>query len=335
MARTREPGLAELPAERLPKRLDPMLAKVAALPEGEEWAYEIKWDGVRALVFAEPGLWCMQSRRHEDVTARYPELEGIAEQLGDRAAVLDGEVVAFDERGRPSFQAIQQRMGLTSAGVVEQRMAQTPVTFIAFDLLHLDGRSTRELSYDRRRELLERIGLDGPHWQTPRNNPGPGAQLLDAARERGLEGVVAKRRDSPYRTGKRTGEWIKARVWRRQEFVIGGWIPGEGSRAERVGSLLVGFYEDGKLAFAGAVGSGLKEEDIDFLTKELKKRRREQSPFDVGAPRGPKAKLALYCEPELVCEVSWTEWTRAGTLRQPAFKAMRDDKDPREVVRES
>jgi bifunctional non-homologous end joining protein LigD len=335
MARTKDPALAELPAEKLPRRLDPMLAKIAPLPEDEEWAYEIKWDGVRALAFAEPGFWCMQSRRHENVTARYPELEGIAEQLGRRAAALDGEIVAFDERGRPSFQVLQSRMGLTQPGLVERRMKQTPVTLMIFDLLHLDGRSTRGLAYDQRRELLEGLGLDGPHWQTPRNNPGPGEQLLEAARERGLEGVVAKRRDSLYRPGKRTGEWVKKRVWRRQEFVIGGWIPGEGSRAKRVGSLLIGYYEGTKLHFAGAVGSGLKQADIDDLTRELKQRQRDTSPFDAGAPRGPKAKLALYCEPELVCEVSWTEWTNAGTLRQPAFKGMRDDKDPRDVVKEA
>ncbi len=335
MARARNPALAELPREKLPKRADPMLAKPGTLPEGEEWAFEVKWDGIRALAFSEPGFWCMQSRRHENVTARYPELEPLGEQLGERAAALDGEVVAFDEDGRPSFQAIQQRMGLASAAMVNRRMTETPVTFVIFDLLHLDGACTRDLPYDERRELLDGLGLDGPNWQTPRNHAGPGAELLDAARRSGLEGVVAKRRESPYRPGKRTGEWIKERVWRRQEFVIGGYIPGEGSRAKRVGSLLVGYWEGDKLVFAGAVGSGLKGDDIAFLTRELKKRTVDESPFDVGAPRGPKAKLAIFCKPELVCEVSWTEWTREGTLRQPAFKGMRDDKDPREVVREA
>ena len=339
-------ALADLPKEKLPKRLDPMLASVARVPpEGEEWVYEVKWDGARALAFSEPGLWCMQSRRHENITARYPELEGIGEQLGDRAAALDGEIVAFDKHGRPSFQTLQARIGLTSAGRVEQRMRQTPVTFMIFDLLHLDGRSTRDLLYDERRELLEGLALDGPHWQTPRNNPGSGADLLEAVRKQRLEGVVAKRRDSPYRPGKRSGEWVKTRIWREQEFVIGGYIPGEGRRSKRVGSLLVGYWdkrpEEAKrgdpqrLVFAGGVGSGLKEADLDFLTRELNRRRRETSPFDVGAPRGPKAKLAVFCEPELVCQVFWTEWTREGTLRQPAFKGMRDDKDPRDVVREA
>jgi bifunctional non-homologous end joining protein LigD len=296
------------------------------------------------LGYAERGSWCMLSRRGEDVGARYPELEPIAEKLSDHAAILDGEVVALDSEGRPRFQLIQSRMGLTSQAAVKARMKQTPVDYVIFDLLHLDGHCVRELPYFERRKLLEGLGLDGPRWRTPRFRHGGGADLLEAARRQGLEGIVAKRRDSPYRPGKRTGEWIKTRVWRRQEFVIGGHVPGEGKRLDRVGSLLVGYHdkrrselgrgETQQLRFAGGVGSGLKEGDLDFLTGELKRRRRDTSPFDIGAPRGPKAKLAVWCEPELVCEVSWTEWTNEGTLRQPAFKGMRDDKDPREVVRE-
>ena len=324
-----------------------MLAKPGNVPESDsdEWAYEIKWDGIRALGFSKRGKWSMLSRRQEDVTGRYPELEGIAEAINDRAAVLDGEVVALDEEGRPRFQLIQSRMGLTSPTAVQARVRQQPVDYVIFDLLHLDGESTRDLPYTERRNLLEGLGLDGPRWRTPRYRHDGGGNLLEAARRQGLEGIVSKRCDSPYRPGKRTGEWIKTRVWRRQEFVIGGYIPGEGRRAKRVGSLLVGYYDGRrselrrgqrqKLHFAGGVGSGLKESDLDFLTKELRKRERPDSPFDVGAPTGPKARFAVWCEPELVCEVSWTEWTNEGTLRQPAFKGMRDDKEPREVISES
>ncbi len=328
--------LAGLTKEKLPKQISPMLAKVAdAPPEGEEWAYELKWDGIRALAFTGPGGWFMTSRRGEDVTARYPELAEIGEQLEGSAAALDGEVVAYDDDQRPSFQAIQARMGLTSPTAIKQRMALVPVTFIVFDLLHLDGRSTRDLSYEERRELLQELAVDGPHSQTPASSAGPGAALLEAAERRGLEGVVAKRRDCPYRPGSRTGEWLKTRIWRRQEFVIGGYIPGEGRRSKRVGSLLVGYYDEGRFTYAGGVGSGLNEEQLAFLTKELNSRLRDESPFEAGAPRGPKAKLAVFCEPELVCEVQWTEWTKDGTLRQPSFKGMRTDKDPREVVREA
>ncbi|MFN2611847.1 MAG: non-homologous end-joining DNA ligase [Solirubrobacterales bacterium] len=320
--------------EPLPRALSPMLAKMAPLPEGQDWAYEIKWDGVRALGYANAGKWQMTNRRGQAIGVRYPELAPIAERLGKRGAVLDGEVVVFDGEGKPSFQLIQRRMGLTAPDSIEQRVRDTPVCFILFDLLHLDGESTRELAYPRRRELLEGLELEGENWQTPGYHPGPGADLFEAARRQGLEGVVAKRLDSPYRPGRRSGEWVKSRIWRRQEFVIGGWIPGEGSRSGRVGSLLVGYYESGRLAYAGGVGSGLKESDLDHLTGEMKARERPDSPFDTGGPKGARARSARWVEPELVCEVSWTEWTHEGTLRQPAFKGMRDDKNPREVVRE-
>jgi bifunctional non-homologous end joining protein LigD len=338
--------LVDATKEKMPAKLQPMLAKPGEVPESDsdDWAYEIKWDGIRALGYARRGKWSMLSRRQEDVSARYPELEGIAEVLADHDAVVDGEVVALDAEGRPRFQLIQSRMGLASPAAVKARLMQQPVDFVIFDLLHLDGRCVRELPYVKRRELLDELGLEGPRWRVSRYRHGGGADLLEAARRQGLEGIVAKKCDSPYRPGKRTGEWIKTRVWRRQEFVIGGYIPGEGRRAKRVGSLLVGYYDKraselgkGKkqaLHFAGGVGSGLKEDDLDFLTKELRKRERADSPFGVGKPTGPKARLAVWCEPELVCEVSWTEWTNEGTLRQPAFKGMRDDKDPRDVVNE-
>ncbi len=341
-----KPLIEQASKERLPSNVDPMLAKPGDVPESDsdEWAHEIKWDGVRVLGYANHGRWRMLSRRQEEVTARYPELEAIAAAIDEHVAVLDGEVVALDEYGRPRFQLIQSRMGLASAAAVQARMKEQPVDYVIFDLLHLDGRRVRELPYLQRRELLEGLGLEGPRWRTPRYRHGGGADLLEAARRQGLEGIVSKRCDSPYRPGKRTGEWIKTRVWRRQEFVIGGYIPGEGSRARRVGSLLVGYYdrraselrsgEEQTLHFAGAVGSGLRESDLVFLTRELRRREPSLSPFEVGAPAGPKARFAVWCDPELVCEVSWTEWTNEGTLRQPAFKGMRDDKDPREVVKE-
>lgn len=331
----------------MPRRLEPMLAKPGAVPESDsdEWAYEIKWDGVRVLGYAEDREWCMLSRRLEDVSARYPELEPIGDALAGHRAILDGEVVALDPEGRPRFQLIQSRMGLTSPAAVKARIKEVPVDYVIFDLLHLDGHCVRELPYLERRELLEDLSLDGPRWRTPPHRQDGGADLLEAARRQGLEGLVAKRCDSPYRPGKRSGEWIKTRVWRRQEFVIGGYIPGEGRRTKRVGSLLVGYYdkraseldkgERQELRFAGGVGSGLNEKQIDFLTRELRERELADSPFDVGKPAGPKARFAVWCEPELVCDVSWTEWTNEGTLRQPAFKGMRDDKDPREVVRET
>jgi bifunctional non-homologous end joining protein LigD len=186
------------------------------------------------------------------------------------------------------------------------------------------------------------LKLDGPNWQTPRHHVGEGEALLQAARARGLEGVVAKRLDSTYRPGRRSDDWIKVRNWRGQEFVIGGWMPGEGVRSGWVGSLLVGYHDStpqeerdlqrpAMLIYAGGVGSGFTNDEVERLTRMVTARRRETSPFDVGAP---KRRGARFCEPELVCEVKFTEWTHEGTLRQPVYKGLREDKDPREVVRE-
>src|SRR5262249_38162587 len=194
--------------ERMPSRLEPMLAKPGEVPESDDdqWAYEIKWDGVRVLGLAHRGSWSMLSRRQEDVSDRYPELAPIAEALAGHSAVLDGEVVALDDDGRPRFQLIQGRMGLTSPAAIRQRAAQQPVDYVIFDLLHLDGLRVRALPYLQGRELLEGLGLDGPRWRTPRYRHDGGADLLEAARRQGLEGIVSKRCDSPYRPGKRTGE---------------------------------------------------------------------------------------------------------------------------------
>jgi bifunctional non-homologous end joining protein LigD len=321
-----------------------MLAKEEpAPPAGEGWAFEIKWDGVRALAHSDgEGGLRIESRRGEDITARYPELAGLGDALGGHRAILDGEIVAFDDQDRPSFQRLQLRMGLTSALSIQRRVPQTPVTFVIFDLLQLDERPILELPYQERRRLLEELELDGPHWQTPSHHLGEGGALLDAARARGLEGVVAKRLDSPYRPGRRSGEWIKVRNWRRQAFVIGGWMPGEGGRSGRVGSLLVGYYDSTPdearelerpplLVYAGGVGSGFTNEEVERLTRMLSARSRNETPFDVGAP---KRRGARFCDPELTCEVQFSEWTHEDTLRQPSYKGLREDKDPREVVRE-
>ena len=321
-----------------------MLAREADAPPNDGgWAFEIKWDGVRALAGSEgDGRLRIESRRGDDISARYPELAGLGEALAPHRALLDGEIVAFDEAGRPSFQRLQLRMGLTDAISIQRRVPQTPVTYVAFDLLELDGESTLELPYRERRALLEGLELEGASWQTPSYHVGEGEALLELARRRGLEGVVAKRLDSPYRPGRRTGDWVKVRNWRRQELVIGGWMPGEGGRGGRVGSLLVGYYDSTSeeardldrtplLVYAGGVGSGFTNDEIDRLTRLLSARARSDSPFDVGAPKRAGAR---FCEPELVCEARFTEWTDEGTLRQPVYVGLRDDKNPREVIRE-
>ena len=312
------------------------------LPDEDGWAFEIKWDGVRALVYCDGRLRVL-GRSGEEVTDRYPELAGIVEALGGRAAIIDGEIVALDPDGRPSFQLLQGRMGLSAPLTIRRRTPEIPVTYMAFDLLALDGESMLELPYERRRELLEGLALNGSHWQTPRHHVGEGAALLAAAQRQGLEGVVAKRLGSVYRPGARGRDWVKVRLKLRQDFLIGGWLGGQGGRSERLGSLLLGAWdrtpaeaeaagEPQRLAYAGAVGSGLSERAIDQLSAALGPLRREGSPFELGI--GPKRANPIFCEPELICSVEFSEWTREDTLRQPAFKGLRDDVDHRSVIRE-
>ena len=188
----------------------------------------------------------IESRNLNDVSARYPELRALGLQLGSREAVLDGEIVAFDEHGRPSFERLQRRMHVSSPSIIRRLSDDAPVNYLIFDLLYLDGHTTIELPYRERRALLEELGLRGPAWQTPAYHAGEGRELLAAAAEQRLEGVVAKRLDSPYRPGKRTDEWLKIKNVNRQELVIGGWLPGKGARAGRLGALLMGYYEPAK-----------------------------------------------------------------------------------------
>ena len=329
------------PAMR-PGQIAPMAATLAShLPaDGERWGFEFKWDGVRAVVFVDGGEVCVQGRRQNEVTDRYPELAGLGAALDGRSAILDGEIVAIDERGRPSFQLLQQRMHVASAIEARRRMTTVPVAWLGFDLLALDGRPTMDLPYTERRALLEGLALAGPRWQVPLYHVDDGPSVLQASREAGLEGVVAKRLDSRYEPGRRSRCWLKLKNHQRQEFVIGGWLVGEGSRSERFGSLMVGYYEDrvapaqrtaGQLRYAGNVGTGFTESRLAELTALLSGLRTDTSPF-ADTPRLP-ARM-VFVEPRLVAEVEFTHWTDDGRLRNPSFKGLRDDKDPRQVVRE-
>ncbi|MCW2996445.1 MAG: ligD [Conexibacter sp.] len=326
--------------EPMPDQLVPMLAKAGPVPaarEDEQWAYEIKWDGVRALTFSEPGRMRFVTRNGNDITPRYPELGRLNRALSMHRAILDGEVVAFDAEGRPSFEALQGRMHLTRDAQVRRLAKEKPVTYMAFDLLWLDGRSLMDLPYAERRAALRALLADGERWQVPDHVVGGGAQLLAATREQGLEGIVAKRLDSPYEPGRRTGAWRKVKNTNRQELVIGGWLPGEGRRRERIGALLVGARDedgDGPLRFAGRVGTGFTEAELDRLAGLLGPLVRDSSPFGP-LPRAVKIpREAVWVEPELVCEVEFVEWTREGVLRAPSYKGLRDDKPAGLVVRE-
>ncbi|HWH93471.1 MAG TPA: DNA ligase D [Baekduia sp.] len=328
-----------LGTEPMPERLIPMLAKAGPVPpkrEDRDWAYEIKWDGVRAVVFSEPGRMRFVTRNGNDVTARYPELARMNRALSMHRAILDGEVVAFDAEGRPSFGALQGRMHLTRDSAVKRLAKENPVTYMAFDLLWLDGRSLMDRPYLERRAALRALLADGERWQVPDHVVGGGEQLLAATREQGLEGVVAKRVDSCYEPGRRGGAWRKIKNTNRQELVIGGWLPGEGRRRQRIGALLVGLREeeDGALRFAGRVGTGFTEAELDRLAGVLEPLVRDTSPFDV-VPRTIKIpREAVWVQPELVCEVEFVEWTREGVLRAPSYKGLREDKPATLVIRE-
>jgi bifunctional non-homologous end joining protein LigD len=306
----------------MPERLVPMLAKPSAglPPDDERWSYEIKWDGVRALAYSEPGRIRFESRNRNDISAAYPELKALNRALSSHRAILDGEIVAFDENGRPSFGRLQGRMHVGSESAARRRMKDTPVHYVVFDLLWLDGHSLMELSYEERRARLMALALQGAHWQTPDHVVGNGAAVLAASLENGLEGVVAKRLDSPYLPGRRSPCWLKVKNVRREDVVVGGWLPGEGKRRERIGALLVGVPEDGRLRYAGRVGTGFTEAELDRLAKVLE--QRDDSPFDGGAkpPRG-----AVYVQPTRVAEVEFTEWTSDGMMRHPSYKGLREE----------
>ena len=278
------------------------------------------------------GRVVLESRNLLDVTPQYPELRAIGRQLGSREAVLDGEIVALDEAGDPSFQLLQRRMHLASDSEIRRRAKQVPVTYMVFDLLYAEGRTTMELTYEERRSRLEALELEGPNWQTPSYHRGEGKALLDASRERGLEGIVAKRLDSPYLPGKRTTAWVKVKNVRSQELVIGdGSRQGQARGRDRrsAGRLLRARRRRAAASLRRQGGDRVHRRVAAPAGEADGAADRDESPFAAG--RVPRD--AVFVEPRLVAEVEFNEWTG----RHPApsiFKGLRDDKEPTEVIRE-
>ncbi|MFL6120620.1 DNA ligase D [Actinophytocola sp.] len=317
----------------LPELVEPMLASPGTLPDEEpDWSYEFKWDGVRALARVEGGRLRLHSRKGNDITVTYPELKELGEELGSTQVWLDGEIVALAD-GRPSFPALQQRMHVNNERHARSLSNSVPVTYLIFDVLHLDGRSCVDLPYAERRELLESLNLNGPHWHVSPSFD-EGAAVVATAREQRLEGVIAKRRSSRYYPGRRTADWLKITEVLTLEVLIGGWRPGEGRRTGGIGSLMMGVPTDAGVRYVGQVGTGFTDEVLDALLERLKPLVQKQNPFTNEVPR-ERAKGATWVSPELVGEVEFRNWTPDGRLRAPSWRGLRSDKDAADLEPEA
>ena len=303
--------------------LKPMLATTGDLPVGPGWGYEFKWDGVRAVSDFADGSLRLYARSGVQITAAYPELVPLRNQLADRVddAVLDGEMVVLTEQGQPSFTALAERMHVREPVRAARLAASLPVTYMIFDLLRLNGEDLMPWTYQRRREMLEALGLGGPRWAVPPMFPD-GAATYHAAGEHGLEGVVAKRLGSVYRPGVRSPDWVKVKLEVTDDFVVGGWRPG----VRRIGGLLVGVpAPGGRLVYRGRVGGGIGAAIERDLLAVLEPLRTGGSPFVAGVPR-EDARGAIWVRPQVVVEVKYGQRTPDGRLRFPRVRRLRTDK---------
>jgi bifunctional non-homologous end joining protein LigD len=317
------------PAEAMPKKIEPMHAEAGGVLRCDpQWMYEPKLDGYRVIVFVQDGTVRLISRRGIDLTLPFPEVANdLAAQAVD-TMVLDGEIVALDENGRPSFNALQNRAQLKTAKEIADAQRQTPVVMLCFDLLHFAGINLRPASYVDRRRYLSQCLLPSPHLQLVHASDD-GEKLYAAAMASGFEGIVAKRKDSAYQPGKRSSSWLKIKTTSTEDFVVGGYTKGKGER-EPLGALLLGYWIGSKLQYAGHVGSGLTEGIVKDLRKRFTKLERKTTPF---AEPPPLHRPTSWIEPELVIEVTFTDWTPDGLLRAPVFNRVRDDLKPRSIKR--
>jgi bifunctional non-homologous end joining protein LigD len=319
----------------LPDFVEPMKARPVSTAPNGDWLYEIKFDGWRALALKGGSQCRILSRNEKDFGAKFPEVMESVAELEARDAILDGEIVALDEKGRSSFQLLQ------AYDLGEKR---PPILFYAFDLLQLDGEDLKNRPIEDRRALLEHLLIRPPGVVRLSSTLGSEAEpLLAQARKLGLEGLIGKRRGSAYESGRRSGAWIKLKLIREQEFVIGGYTEPEGTR-QFFGALIVGYYRGKDLIFAGKVGTGFNTKLLRALHARFRGMERETCPFaNLPMPKGSKwgkaitraeMKFCHWLDPQLVCQIKFGEWTRDGRLRQPVFLGLREDKDAREVVRE-
>jgi len=314
----------------LPTVPSPMLATLGQLPRGAGWAFEMKWDGQRAIATVDDGGSRLFSRNGNDITATFPELAGpVSDALGGREAILDGEIVALDASGRPSFSRLQRRMHVLSP--TTELRNEVPVTYYVFDVLSLDGKSTTGLPYLRRRAELADLALSRPRLQVPPYwTDVDGEEMLDRARRHHLEGAVAKRVDSTYQPGRRSPAWIKQPLRANTEGIIVGWVDGTGAARDGIGSLLLAAYDDDhRLVYVGHVGTGFTTATRKSLREQLAALERPTTPLS-SPPPARDTKGAHWVEPQLVGDVEYREHI-SGRLRHPSWKGLRDDKAPSEV----
>jgi bifunctional non-homologous end joining protein LigD len=323
--------LAGAPQRDLPPDLRPMLAVRVERPfTAEGWLWEMKYDGVRALVTVRDGEVSLMGRKGRDETARYPELRRVADALLLRDAVVDGEIVAFTDDGRPSFERLQSRINVSREADIARAQALTPVAFCAFDLLWAGGRDLRDLPVVQRKRALRAVLRDAPGVVYVDHVETEGESFFEAVKAQDLEGIVGKQADSRYEAGRRSRSWVKVKAWNTQDCVIAGWTAGRGGRGA-LGALVLGVYEGDKLVHAGQAGSGLDGATMRTLLDILTPLRIDHCPL---ATEPQLDQPVTWVKPEVVCEVRFTEWTTAGTMRHPTFLRLRPEVDPRDCVRE-
>ncbi|MGD9684686.1 MAG: DNA ligase D [Candidatus Obscuribacterales bacterium] len=317
----------------MPERLAPMLA---SLPEGEYsrsgMIYEPKLDGMRALAFVKNGQCRLVSRRFIDITDQYPSLAAELSSLTTGDALLDGEIIALNEKGRPSFQHLQQRMNLLKKADITRAEATVPVFYFAFDIVHARGFDLRAIPLSQRKEILAESLRQSDRVRILSYFEEDGRAAYEACIENGFEGIVAKKFDSTYEPGRRSPCWIKVKAQQTDEFLIGGYKAGQGSRSTTFGALLLGSYqEDGSLLYCGSVGTGFDQRQLKELLEAMKPLEQKACPF-INRPEDKKN--VTWLEPELVAEVKFMDWTRDRHLRTPVFLRLRDDKDPADICLE-
>jgi bifunctional non-homologous end joining protein LigD len=313
----------------MPQSVSPMMATaVTEPPEGEKWMYEIKWDGIRAICFIEGGRVRMISRNGNSYDRQFPELTVMPNYVRAESAIVDGEIAVLDSKGRATFGEIQPRIHQTDPNSIAHMARKTPAVFFAFDLLYLDGYDLRNAPLRERKAALEAVIEPSDRIRLSQHFTTSGEQMLEAARQAGLEGIMAKQWDSKYED-RRSRCWLKVKIHGQQDFVICGYTLGERTTFS---SLVLGVYDRGKLEWAGNVGTGFNDQSLGTIFKKLKEIRTDKRPFD----RAPAMlRDAEWVEPKLVCECKFTEWTKDGKLRAPVFLRLRSDKSPEECVREA